>query len=88
MKPTIPRREFLQTAGGAALAAAGMELPAKAELEESPTPPPPMPRLLTGCCAYSYRKYLASGRMSLEDFIVEGVAMGVNGVDMTAYWLK
>jgi sugar phosphate isomerase/epimerase len=46
------------------------------------------PRLFTGCCAYSYREYLAHGRMSMEDFIRKGVELGVDGVDMTGYWFK
>jgi len=46
------------------------------------------PRLFVGCCAYSFAKYLASGRMSMEDFILKGVELGVHGVDITTYWLK
>jgi sugar phosphate isomerase/epimerase len=39
-----------------------------------------------GCAAYSYRKYLTSGEMSLEDFIEAGYAMGLDGVELTAYY--
>ena len=45
-------------------------------------------RLLPGCCAYSFGSYLAKGSMTMEDFIVKGVELGVLGVDITTYWLK
>ena len=45
-------------------------------------------RLLPGCCAYSYSSYLAKGSMSMEDFILKGVELGILGVDITTYWLK
>lgn len=47
-----------------------------------------MPRLFPGCCAYSYRKYLQHGPMTMEDFIDKGVSLRVTGVDMTAYYFK
>lgn len=46
------------------------------------------PRLLVGCCAISYSKYLKGGQMTMEDFIRKGVELGVDGVDMTVYFLK
>ena len=52
------------------------------------TPVVSRPRLLVGCCAYSYRKYLESGRMTMEDFIGKAVDSGIQGVDITTYWLK
>jgi sugar phosphate isomerase/epimerase len=48
----------------------------------------PRPRLLTGCCAYSYRKYLESGKMTMEDFFLKAVELEVEGVDVTTYWVK
>src|SRR5208282_388940 len=48
----------------------------------------PTPRLLTGCCAYSYGKYLHSGKMTMEDFFLKAVELGIEGVDVTTYWLK
>jgi sugar phosphate isomerase/epimerase len=45
-------------------------------------------RLLPGCCAYSYGSYLGKGKMTMEQFIVEAVNLGVLGVDITTYWLK
>jgi sugar phosphate isomerase/epimerase len=40
-----------------------------------------------GCAAYSYRDYLKDGRMSYEDFIEEAYNIGLDGVEMTLYWL-
>jgi sugar phosphate isomerase/epimerase len=39
-----------------------------------------------GCCAYTYRHYLDGGGMTLEDFIRECYAMGLDGVDLTEYF--
>jgi len=36
----------------------------------------------------SYRKYLDTGAMTLEDFIGKAVGLKLDGVDMTAYYLK
>lgn len=41
-----------------------------------------------GCAAYSFREYLTSGQMSLEDFIKAGYAMGLDGVELTAYYFS
>ena len=46
------------------------------------------PRLLTGCCAYSYSKLLKAGKMTMEDVIRKAVELGIDGVDMTGYWYK
>lgn len=40
-----------------------------------------------GCAAYSYRDYLKDGRMSYEDFIEEVYRMGLDGVELTLYWI-
>ena len=86
MKNALPRRDFLQFAG---LAAAGslVTTPLAAARPAEGTAGP-RPRLLTGCCAYSYRKYLQPGTMTMEDFILKCAEMGVLGAEMTAYWLK
>ncbi len=76
----LHRRELLTS-----LASAGA-----ATLLGSDTPPASgqSPRLLPGCCAYSYGKYLKDGSMTMEDFIVKAVGLGVLGVEITTYWLK
>ncbi len=86
MKNVLPRRTFLQAAG---LAAAGSlvanPLASTGRAEETASP---RPRLLSGCCAYSYEKYLQSKKMTMEDFFLKAVELGVEGVDVTTYWLK
>jgi sugar phosphate isomerase/epimerase len=41
-----------------------------------------------GCAAYSFRQYLTKGEMSLEGFLQKAVEMGLNGVELTAYYFK
>jgi sugar phosphate isomerase/epimerase len=86
MKNLLPRRSFLQTAG---LAAAGSLIanPAASARPEEGTAAR-RPRLLVGCCAYSYGSYLDAGKMTMEDFFLTAVDLGVQGVDVTSYWLK
>ena len=86
MNNTLPRRDFLQAAGFAAAASLATGPRAGARRAEGNTGS--HPRLLPGCCAYSYRKYLEPGTMTMEDFILKAVALGINGVDLTTYWLK
>ena len=85
MQNSIHRRSFLKKSGigiGAlALGSHGMNVRANAASTKQP-------RLLSGCCAYSFRTYLASGRMTMEDFILKAVELGIDGVDITTYWLK
>jgi sugar phosphate isomerase/epimerase len=88
MKTSMQRRQFLQSAGAAALGGAGLAIPKGAQANPVPEISGNAPRLFSGCCAYSFRKALASKKMSMEDFIFKGVEMGLDGVDMTVYWLK
>jgi len=85
MNKPIPRRQFLQTTS---VAAAGILGPSVTIFGADTPPGSKQPRLLSGCCAYSYSKYLKSGKMTMEDFILKGVELGVQGVDITTYWLK
>lgn len=86
MNDKLRRRRFLQAAG----TAAGMGFfPRRAPAASSaPTNSAAEPRLFVGCCAYSYAKHLEKGQMTMEDFILKGVELGVHGVDITTYWLK
>jgi sugar phosphate isomerase/epimerase len=79
----LQRREFLKAAGAGSLGL-GLGVPTPPRAQPSDT----QPRLFSGCCAYSYRKYLESGRMTMEDFILKAVELGIDGVDITTYWLK
>ncbi|HMD84731.1 MAG TPA: sugar phosphate isomerase/epimerase family protein [Terriglobia bacterium] len=86
MKDVLPRRSFLQAAG---LAAAGsLVTNSLASAGQAEGTASPRPRLLSGCCAYSYEKYLQSKKMTMEEFFLKAVELGVEGVDVTTYWLK
>ena len=93
MKNAIPRRTFLRGAGAAVATGSGLFGAGKGSAEAS------LPlggaataaggsRLFAGCCAYSFRKYLEHGPMTMEDFILKGVELGLHGVDVTVYYLK
>ena len=84
MKHLLPRRSFLQTAGLAAVSSLASTSPIDARPASAPNQ---RPRLLPGCCAYSYRKYLQPGKMRMEDFFLRAVDLGLVGVDVTTYWL-
>lgn len=87
----IERREFLKTAAVATAGLAGASEILTTRGEGSPQAggdSAKMPRLFSGCCAYSYRKYLQHGPMTMEDFIRKGVELKLDGVDMTAYYYK
>ena len=91
MKDKFTRRHFLQSAGASAFAGAGLTLPTQAEAAlqaDSPRKVKSTSRMFPGCCAYSYRKYLKSGQMSMQDFIREMDKIGSVGADMTVYWFK
>jgi sugar phosphate isomerase/epimerase len=88
MSNAVPRRDFLKTAG---LTAASLSFGATALQAQPPElirNSPGHPRLLSGCCAYSYRKYLEHGPMTMEDFILTAVEQEIDGVDMTTYYFK
>ena len=86
MSHTLIRREFLQIAGAAA---AGSVCPCKKrQADRAAAANPRGARLRASCCAYSYRKYLSAGQMSMEEFILKGVEYGLDAVDMTTYWFK
>lgn len=91
MQDKVNRRRFLKTVGVAALAGAGIEL-LGSRASAAPTDANPyeskMPRLFSGCCAYSYRKELTGGSMTLEEFIQKAVDLKLDAVDMTAYYFK
>ncbi|MCW4020489.1 MAG: sugar phosphate isomerase/epimerase [Candidatus Bathyarchaeota archaeon] len=40
-----------------------------------------------GCAAYSYREYFKNGTMTYEDFIEEAYRLGLDGVELTLYYL-
>lgn len=84
------RREFLRTAGTAVIVGPGVVRPACTWNSVPSTEPATetKPRLLTGCCAYSYRALLKVGKMTMEEVIAKAVELRIDGVDMTGYWFK
>lgn len=86
MNHQFQRRDFLKFAGLASASLTGWGFPQATTSKDAPAAG--RPRLLSGCCAYSYASYLKSGRMTMEQFILKGVELGVQGVDITTYWLK
>jgi sugar phosphate isomerase/epimerase len=91
MKSTMARRNFLKTAGAGALVGAGIAggAPlARAAQTGASVNLSKRPRMLSSCCAYSYRELLTHGKMTVEEFILKAVELGVDAVDMTVYYLK
>lgn len=93
MPDKIARRQFLKTAAAGAVAGAAMSTQLHAAAQAAVTPaaatrPDKLPRLFSGCCAYSYRSLLTKGQMTYEQFIEKAVELQLDGVDMTAYYFK
>ena len=98
MTDKIARRGFLKT-GGLAVASAftlgcgqatEKKIATTAATAEQPSSEfaAQQPRLLPGCCAYSFHDVLAKGQMTYPEFFDKVVAMGSTGADMTVYWFK
>ena len=83
----MDRRQFLKASSQAGMAAFVLEAGQPAGASGKPDVAH-LPRLMTGCCAYSFRRYLEAGQMTMEDFIRQGVELRCLAVDMTAYWWK
>lgn len=88
MSLQIPRREFMRTAGLGALGGAGLAFSASGAASPVPSSGAKSPRLMLGLCAYSFRGPLGKGTMTMEDFILKCVELGVNAADITTYWFK
>jgi len=54
---------------------------------QAPTPPSFPGRLRPGCVALSFRPGLESGRMTYEDAVRIIADVGLEGMDMTGYWV-
>ena len=90
MARQIDRRDFLRTAAPAVIAGRELACAGRSGIPATNLEPgtEAAPRLLTGCCAYSYGRLLKAGQMTMEDVIRKAVELGIEGVDMTAYWFK
>jgi len=86
MNNPLPRRDFLKAAGLASISSVVGSFSAAAQPTE--VTPASQARLMPGCCAYSYGSYLQKKQMTMEEFILKAVDLGVLGVDLTTYWLK
>ena len=77
------RRDFLKTGALVALGGIG----GMAEAVE-PVQRKGGPIIKVGCCAYSYRKYLADKNptMTLESFLETAAEIGCDGVEITSYY--
>jgi sugar phosphate isomerase/epimerase len=82
------RREFIKAAGAVAALGTELDLGASETNAADAAEPTKMARLFPGCCAYSFRKYLAKKQMTMEDFIRKGVELRTVGLDMTVYWFQ
>ncbi len=80
------RREFIRAAGAVAAVGTGIGLGGREAHAADTAEPAKMARLFPGCCAYTFRKYLAKKQMTMEDFIRKGVELRTVGLDMTVYW--
>lgn len=80
------RRDFLMAAGSA-IALAGPARQTPMRNNAAPEIHVPKARFRTGLVAYSYRQALQSKAMTYEDLFRVAVDTGVDGIDMTVYWL-
>lgn len=92
MQSRLDRRHFLRAAGACVLGGSAIEPLRSSVTSAMPDDTRParsrIPRFLSGCSAYSFRKQLMSGQMTMEDFILSAVDLRLDGVDMTVYYLK
>jgi sugar phosphate isomerase/epimerase len=86
MMKVSDRRGFLKSTGIVAASSFRLGVPASGSPESDPKSA--TPRLLSGCCALSYAKYLQKGLMTMEDFVLKAVELEINGVDLTTYYFK
>ncbi len=98
MADKIARRRFLKTSGLAVASAFSLSCGQQTETKPAATAgtsgqasgefAAQHPRLLPGCCAYSFHSYLSKGKMTYPEFLDKVVEMGSVGADMTVYWFK
>jgi sugar phosphate isomerase/epimerase len=97
MTDKLARRRFLKT-GGLAVAGA-LSIGCGPQEEKKPVEgdvgrpastefATQNPRLMPGCCAYSFNTYLSKKKMTYPEFLDKVVEMGSVGADMTVYWFE
>ena len=97
MTDKLARRRFLKTSGLAVAGALsfGCSTPTEKKPAQNSAAPTNstefashQPRLLPGCCAYSFNTYLSKKKMTYPEFFDKIVEMGSVGADMTVYWFE
>jgi sugar phosphate isomerase/epimerase len=91
MLKNIPRRQVLKTAALGAFAGTGAALFGSTSIAKGvpdTASGSKLPRLFSGCCAFSYSQEFKSGRMTMEQFIQKAVQLRVDAVDVTGYYLN
>jgi sugar phosphate isomerase/epimerase len=78
------RRDFVKTS--VAIGSAYWVAPVVAALPAAETIKFQAPVFKISCAAYSYRKYLTSGEMSLDQFIDRCAEMKIDAVELTSYY--
>ncbi len=93
----LARRRFLKTGGLAVAGALSVGCGPQTEKKPVESSAAQMvstefashePRLLPGCCAYSFNTYLSKKKMTYPKFFDRLVEMGSLGADMTVYWFQ
>lgn len=93
----LARRRFLKTSGLAVVGALSVGCGPQTENKPAESSAAPAsstefashePRLLPGCCAYSFNTYLSKKKMTYPEFFDKVVEMGSVGADMTVYWFQ
>jgi hydroxypyruvate isomerase len=84
----VNRRDFLAAAGAAAaaVAAPGAHTSQAPQAPQAPAAAP-KGRYRAGLVAYSFQRQLAAKQMTYEDLVRIVVETGVDGIDLTSYWL-
>ncbi len=82
------RREFFRQGVWMAAGSAAAALLPRGAVAMGPIPRKGGSQVKLSCCAYSYRQYLSGENksMSLGDFIEIAAEMGLDGVELTAYY--
>lgn len=84
------RRQMMKAFPALAVAAAAQATTARAQIvspQAPATPPPYKGRLRPGVVALSYRPQLESKQMTYEDIVRVIADLGLEGMEMTGYWL-
>ncbi|MBN1349336.1 sugar phosphate isomerase/epimerase [candidate division KSB1 bacterium] len=83
----VNRRDFIKVGTlGAGILAIGGATQAYGSARQTESEASQGARFKISCAAYSYRKYLKTGEMTLDDFIDECIGMGLDAVELTSYY--